>query len=52
VGSGVGGRDVDPDSEARTDYGLPCRVFRTVGIVGRPDERWVRDAFARKGEPD
>ena len=46
----VGGRDVDPSPEERTDYGLSCRVFRTeAGIAGQPDERWVRDALAREG---
>lgn len=42
----VGGRDVDPHTEERADYALSCRVFRTeAGIVGQPDERWVRDAL-------
>jgi len=46
----VGGRDVDPSTEERSDYALSCRVFRTeAGIAGQPDERWVRDAFAREG---
>ena len=46
----VGGRDVDPYTKERTDYGLSCRVFRTgAGIAGQPDERWVRDALAREG---
>lgn len=46
----VGGRDVDPNTEMRTDYGLSCRVFRTeAGIAGQPDERWLRDALAREG---
>jgi hypothetical protein len=46
----VGGRDVDPHTEERTDFGLSCRVFRTeAGIAGQPDERWVRDALAREG---
>jgi hypothetical protein len=46
----VGGRDVDPHTEHRTDYGLSCRVFRTeAGIAGQPDERWLRDALARDG---
>lgn len=45
----VGGRDVDPYTEERSDYGLSCRVFRTeAGIAGQPDERWVRDALARE----
>jgi hypothetical protein len=49
----VGGRDVDPSTEERTDYGLLCRVFRTeAGIAGQPDERRVRDAFARAGWGD
>jgi hypothetical protein len=44
----VGGRDVDPHTEERTDYGLSCRVFRTeAGIAGQPDERWLRGALAR-----
>jgi hypothetical protein len=46
----VGGRDVDPSTDERTDFGLSCRVFRTeAGIAGQPDERWVRDALAREG---
>ena len=47
----VGGRDVDPHTEERTDFGLSCRVFRTeAGIAGQPDERWLRDALARDGQ--
>lgn len=47
----IGGRDVDPHTEERTDYGLSCRVFRTeAGIAGQPDERWLRDALARDGQ--
>jgi Alkylmercury lyase len=45
----VAGRDVDPHSEERSDYALSCRVFRTsAGIVGQPDERWVREALLRE----
>ena len=45
----VGGRDVDPRAEERSDYALSCRVFRTeAGIAGEPDERWVRDALLRE----
>jgi|SRR5437667_6097298 len=45
----VGGRDVDPHAEERSDYALSCRVFRTeTGIAGQPDERWVRDALLRE----
>jgi hypothetical protein len=49
----VGGRDVDPNTDDRADYGLSCRVFRTeTGIAGQPDERWVRDALARERQAD
>jgi len=42
----VGGHDVEPGAEERTDFALSCRVFRTEqGFVGQPDERWVRDAL-------
>ena len=42
----VGGQDVEPGAEHRTDFALSCRVFRTeAGIVGQPDERWVREAL-------
>ena len=45
----IGGRDVDPESEARTDFSLSCRVFRTEsGISGQPDERWIREALLRE----
>ena len=44
----VAGVDVDPQTEERSDYALSCRVFRTeAGIVGQPDERWVRAALVR-----
>jgi len=44
----VAGVDVDPETEERGDYALSCRVFRTeAGIVGQPDERWVRAALIR-----
>ena len=45
----VGGRDVDPRAEERSDYALSCRVFPTeTGIAGQPDARWVRDALLRE----
>lgn len=45
----VGGVDVDPHTEERGDYALSCRVFKTDrGIVGQPDEQWVRDALLRE----
>jgi len=45
----VGGVDVDPRAEERADYALSCRVFETTdGIVGQPDEQWVREALLRE----
>ncbi|MEX2210371.1 MAG: hypothetical protein WD689_01210 [Gaiellaceae bacterium] len=47
----VGGRDVEPGADARTDYALCCRVFRTEsGTRGEPDEQWVRDALSGNGQ--
>ena len=44
----VDGCDVDPYTGEHDDYALSCRVFRTdAGIVGQPDERWVRQALLR-----
>ena len=46
----VGGRDVEPGADERTDFVLSCRVFRTdSGFSGEPDEQWVRDALLREG---
>ena len=45
----VGGVDVDPHTQERDDYALSCRVFRTeAGMVGQPDEQWVRAALLRE----
>jgi hypothetical protein len=42
----VQGRDVEPGAEARDDFVLACRVYRTAdGFAGRPDPAWVRDAL-------
>jgi hypothetical protein len=47
----IGGQDVEPGAEERTDFALSCRVFRTDrGFAGQPDERWVRDALLREAE--
>lgn len=47
----VAGRDVDPRTQERSDYQLACRVFQTdAGLVGQPDERWVRDALLRASD--
>jgi hypothetical protein len=47
----VGGRDVEPGVDERTDYALSCRVFRTEqGYAGQPDEQWIREALLRVAE--
>ncbi len=47
----VGGRDVDSSAQERSDYALSCRVYQTdAGVVGQPEERWVRDALLRERE--
>lgn len=44
----VDGRDVEPGSEARTDYAMSCRVYRRGGgLAGLPPSDWVRTALAR-----
>ena len=43
----IAGQDVEPDAEARTDFVLSCRLYRTeAGLGGQPEERWVRAALA------
>src|SRR5438132_12403288 len=43
----VDGVDVDPHSNARSEYALACRVFTTEhGPAGQLDERWIRRALA------
>jgi len=42
----VNGIDIEPGTDARTDYVFACRVYRTAeGISGRPSEAWLRDAL-------
>ena len=45
----VGGRDVEPAGETRSQYVLACRIYRTEhGTTGQPPEAWVRDALLRE----
>lgn len=38
----VDGRDVDPGAEARDDFGLKCRLYRTeVGLEETPPDEWI-----------
>ena len=42
----VDGHDVEPGAEARDDYVLACRVYRTdAGYSGRPDADWIQAAL-------
>ena len=42
----VDGRDVEPGADARTDFGLKCRLYRTEGgTSGAPAEAWVLSAL-------
>lgn len=46
----VGGRDVEPGADDRSEYVFSCRVYRTEhGLAGQPQEGWVRDALASAG---
>jgi hypothetical protein len=44
----VNGRDVDPDAEQRSDYGLKCRLYRSAesGQSAVPPTAWIRAALA------
>ena len=43
----VDGRDVEPGADARTDFGLKCRLYRTPdGLTGVPPLRWIFEALA------
>lgn len=45
----VNGRDVEPDAERRTDYGMKCRLYRTAaGVSGQPPDEWLRAALERR----
>lgn len=39
----VNGVDVEPGADARADFVMGCRVYRTAtGYAGTPDATWVR----------
>ena len=45
----VQGHDVEPGAEARSEFVLSCRVYRSEGgLSPQPDPEWVREAL-RKG---
>lgn len=42
----VDGVDVEPGAQERTDFGLKCRLYRSVdGQSGVPGEGWIRRAL-------
>ena len=44
----VDGRDVDPNAEARDDFGLQCRVYDVSGrLEGVPPTNWIVSALRR-----
>lgn len=46
----VNGRDVEPDAERRTDYGMKCRLYQTpTGLSGQPQDEWLRAALTSTG---
>jgi hypothetical protein len=46
----VDGRDVEPVAEARDDYGLKCRLYRTdAGITGLPPDELLITALRAGG---
>lgn len=46
----VKGRHVEPGADARHDYSLACRIYRTEhGVAAQPDERWLRLALQAGG---
>lgn len=47
----VNGRDVEPDAEMRTDFGMKCRLYRSAGgVSGQPPQEWLRAAVAGGAE--
>jgi len=45
----VDGRDVEPGADARADYGLKCRVYRTPhGLGGVPSDEWILAALTAR----
>lgn len=42
----VDGRDVEPGADARSDFGLKCRLYRTPnGLGGLPSDEWISAAL-------
>jgi hypothetical protein len=42
----INGRDIEPEAERRTDYGLKCRLYRApTGLSGQPEEQLLQAAL-------
>jgi hypothetical protein len=42
----IDGHDIEPGADARSDFGLKCRLYRTgSGTAGTPPDRWLLDAI-------
>ena len=38
----VDGRDVEPEADMRSDYGLKCRLYRSAdGVSGQPSDQLI-----------
>ncbi len=43
----VDGRDIEPGADARADFGMKCRLYRTEeGQSGVPPREWIARALA------
>lgn len=48
----IEGHDIEPGADARTDFGLKCRLYRTAtGMTGTPPEEWMLAALRIPTEP-
>jgi hypothetical protein len=48
----IDGLDVEPGADARTDFGLKCRLFATTDrLQGKPADEWVLTALDRARTP-
>jgi hypothetical protein len=42
----VNGRDVEPGADARTDFGLKCRLYPAgAALTGAPPDAWIAAAL-------
>jgi hypothetical protein len=42
----IDGHDIEPGADERTDFGMKCRLYRTVnGLSGQPQDEWLQAAI-------